>query len=101
MLAGEHPLIDPDDSWKTLFNGTDLRGWWTKKFDGRPTEPGGWVVEGNALVRERDGNCYKEEEFGDFILDLEFRIGPKGDSGIILRYDRNPQDKNDPWNRMC
>src|SRR4051794_15219420 len=76
-----------EDGWRPLFNGKDLTGW--QNAAGK--EPGkGWVVEGGTLVRkEKAGDVWTKERFGDFVLDLEFKT--TGNSGVFLRTD-NPRD---------
>jgi hypothetical protein len=76
-----------EDGWRPLFNGKDLTGW--QNAAGK--EPGkGWVVEDGTLVRkEKAGDIWTKERFGDFVLDLEFKT--TGNSGVFLRTD-NPRD---------
>lgn len=65
------------DGWADLFNGKDLTGWIAK--------PGSWTVEGGVLTRQGGGDIWTEQTFGDFVLDLEFKIAEKSNSGIFLR----------------
>jgi len=76
-----------EDGFVRMFNGKDLGGWRTT---------GNWVVEeGNVVaLQPRPGesgwtryNDYlaTEREYGDFILDLEFKINRGGNSGVFLR----------------
>src|SRR5262249_2192997 len=83
-FAAFTPLAAPnDDGARPLFNGKDLAGW--QNAAGK--EPGkGWVVEDGALVRkERAGDLWTKERFGDFVLDLEFQT--TGNSGVFIRTD--------------
>jgi len=75
------------DGWVMLFDGRDLAGW----QNAAGNEPGaGWVIEDGAMVRrERAGDIWTKQRFGDFILDLEFKTA--GNSGIFIRTD-NPRD---------
>lgn len=75
------------DGWRELFNGKDLTGWQNASGN----EPGaGWVVEDGAMVRKnRAGDVWTKDRFGDFVLDLEFKT--EGNSGIFIRTD-NPRD---------
>jgi hypothetical protein len=75
------------DGWKDLFNGKDLTGW--QKADG--SAPGaGWVVEDGAMVRkQKAGDIWTKDRFGDFVLDLEVKT--QGNSGIFIRTD-SPKD---------
>ncbi len=85
-LAAEHPRIDPGQGWISLFNGKDLTGWKITDIRGG-VEPGAWVVENGGLTRKAKGYLVSTGEYGDFILDLEFKVGPKTNSGVFLRYD--------------
>ncbi len=75
------------DGFRPLFNGKNLAGWkttgnWLVEADGvialhpRPGE-GGWQRYGAYLTTERT--------YRDFILDLEFKIERRGNSGVFLR----------------
>ncbi len=65
------------DGWARLFNGKDLTGWIAK--------PGSWTVADGVLTRKGGGEIWSEQTFGDFILDLEFKLAPKTNSGVFLR----------------
>lgn len=76
----------PPAKWRTLFDGQMLdsfRGWHS---DGMPA---GWHVQGGALVK--DGNVedlVSREQFRNFELELEWKIGKEGNSGIFYRGTR-------------
>jgi hypothetical protein len=72
--------------WVDLFNGKDLSDW--------QAAPGSsWRVENGsiALVAKEDGKehngeyLWTREAYADFVLELEFRIPEKANSGIFLR----------------
>lgn len=66
-----------------MFDGTTLDKWRGYKSD-RP--PAGWKVAGGALVKdERVDDIMTRDEFGDFELELEWKIGEAGNSGIFYR----------------
>jgi hypothetical protein len=75
-----------NDGFIQLFNGKDLAGWKTGPDNA-------WVVENGVLTlkREMDGKehnadyLWTEDEYDDFILDLEFKIPERANSGIFLR----------------
>lgn len=85
-IAADHPKIDPKQGWVSLFNGKDLAGWKITDVRGG-VEPNAWVVEDGCLTRKAKGYLASNAQYGDFILDLEFKVGPKTNSGIFLRYD--------------
>ncbi|MSU49551.1 MAG: DUF1080 domain-containing protein [Opitutus sp.] len=84
--AAEHPKIDPKQGWVSLFNGRDLDGWKITDVRGG-IEPNAWVVEDGCLTRKAKGYLVSNGQYGDFIFDAEFKVGPKTNSGIFLRYD--------------
>ena len=48
-------------------------------------EPGGWVMEDGVLRAEDHGTIWSRESFGDFVLDLEFKVAKDANSGVFLR----------------
>jgi 3-keto-disaccharide hydrolase len=72
--------------WRTLFDGKLLgtfRGW---RSDGMPK---GWHVVNGTLAKEGDvDDLVTREQFGNFELELEWKIGKAGNSGIFYRGTR-------------
>src|SRR5262245_56853901 len=81
---------------RELFNGRDLSGW-------VPMHAGEWKVEDGVIVGrngtnwstnpEKSGSWLRtEKEYSDFVLELEYAINEKGNSGIFIRsgLDKNP-----------
>lgn len=79
--------------WQTLFDGRDLSAW---KTYGKPaTEKVGWAIEDGVLAwRKGAGNLATRETFGDFELELEWKISPGGNSGIMFGVD---EISDKPW----
>jgi len=76
-----------DDGWQVLFDGKDFSGWMSA---GGGAPGAGWAIEDGAMVRkERAGDIWTKERYGDFVLELEFQT--RGNSGIFIRTD-NPRD---------
>jgi sugar phosphate isomerase/epimerase len=52
-------------------------------------KPGSWAVEDAVLTRkgtkDSRGDIWTKETYGDFILDLEFKVAEKTNSGIFFR----------------
>jgi len=65
-----------------LLNGSDLTGW--KIIDGKE---GSWQVTDRILSTQGEGGGWLSTigEFGDFQLDLEYRISEGGNSGVFIR----------------
>ncbi len=72
-----------EDKWQPLFNGKNLDGW--TDAAGKPMTKG-WVVQDGVLHRaSRGGDLFTAKEYGNFILELEWKISPAGNSGIKYR----------------
>jgi hypothetical protein len=72
------------DGFRSLLTGSGFSGW--QSAAGK--EPGkGWSLEDGVMVRkDRAGDIWTKERYGDFILDVEFKT--KGNSGIFIRTDK-------------
>lgn len=64
-----------------FFNGTDLTGFYS---DGKIES---WAVEQGAIVNLAKGGAYlrTEKVYGNFTLDLDYRIAKGGNSGVGIR----------------
>ncbi len=67
----------PDQGFINLFDGESLAGW--------QGHTGAFAVEDGAVVARARGNLFTTEEFSDFILEFEFRLGPAANCGIAIR----------------
>ena len=77
-------------AWRPLLVGTSLDAWRGFKSDAAPS---GWRVADGTL--SKDGpvpDLISRDQFGDFELELDWKIGEAGNSGIFYRgteeYDR-------------
>jgi len=86
-LMGLRAADKDDDGFVPMFNGKDLSGWKTE---------GNWVVQENGVVAlkprpgEKGWQRYKsyiwaEKQYGDFVIDLEYKYEEKGNSGLFFR----------------
>jgi len=78
--------------WQLLFDGVSLKG-----FKGYRTDaPGaGWQVQDGAIVRtDRAGDLLTTETFDSFELQLEYRISPGGNSGLMFHVT---EEADRPW----
>ncbi len=46
---------------------------------------GSWTIEEELLIRKGGGNIWTNEQYGDFILDLEFKLAENTNSGVFIR----------------
>jgi hypothetical protein len=74
------------DGWRALFDGKSLdawRGWGSRGI------PPGWHIVGETLAKEGEvDDLITREQFGNFELELEWKIGKGGNSGIFYRGTR-------------
>lgn len=70
--------------WTKLFNGKDLSGW--KQLNGKAlyAVKNGEIV-GTTVFKEPNSFLVTEDTYGDFILELEFRLDADMNSGIQFR----------------
>ena len=75
------PAVGPQQSsWKSL---SDARAWRGYKTD---TIPARWTFEEGVLSKTRPvADIVSKDEYGNFELELEWRIGEAGNSGIFYR----------------
>jgi hypothetical protein len=80
-------------NWRNLFNGKNLSGW--KVLNGKATftvQQG--MIVGRTVAGEPNSFLTTEETFGDFILELEFKIDEGTNSGIQFRSESKPDYQN-------
>ena len=82
------PLLKAEEKkWVTLYNGKDLNGWQTT---------GNWLPQkdGSVLIQPRKGEkgwqrydayLWSKKKYKDFVLHVEYKYPPKGNSGIHFR----------------
>jgi len=87
--AEDHPKLDSADGWKPLLVDRSLSGWKTR---------GKWKLDDEGvLTRGGGGDIWTVEEYGDFILDLEFKVKPDSNSGVGLRVASPAPAKGRRW----
>ncbi len=66
--------------FQSLFNGVDFSGW------AGPVE--NYEIQEGAIVckPKKGGTIYTQEEWGDFIVRLEFKLPAGGNNGLAIRY---------------
>jgi len=72
LISAEHP--DTKD-WKDLFS-PDLSN---------SVTPGKWTMKDGVLVAGGGETLWTADSYGDFILDLEFKVEKEANSGVFLR----------------
>jgi hypothetical protein len=81
-----------DSGFTAVFNGKDLNGW------AGPVE-NYEVKDGVVVCRPgKGGTIYHNEELGDFVARVEFKLPPGGNNGLALRY---PGEGDTAYTGMC
>src|SRR6516162_7649763 len=118
LLAGQAKDNTPPQGFKALFNGKDLTGWQgsidpktrskldpeklaTKQKEVNDKVLPHWQIVDGILINDgKGGNLATVKDYGNFELYVDWKIEPKGDSGIYLRGSPQVQiwdsDKLDP-----
>lgn len=84
-MAQDNTLTEDEKKagWKLLFDGKTTEGWKGYRKDKMPD---GWqVVDGVLGTRGKAGDICTTEEFTDFELQVDWKISPGGNSGIMYR----------------
>lgn len=92
--------------WQLLFDGKSLKGWHTY---GSNTTGKSWVIDDNAIHLDAKpdpkggwqapdgGDILTANEYGDFELQLDWKIGACGNSGIIYHVVDDPAKYKYVW----
>jgi hypothetical protein len=74
--------------WQLLFDGSTTNGWRGYNQTGMPA---GWqAVEGTLARVGQGGDIITTDQFDDFELSYEWKIGPGGNSGVFYRVAEQP-----------
>jgi Domain of Unknown Function (DUF1080) len=98
--AAPNTLTDAqkNEGWQLLFDGTTTKGWhvYNKKSDGSA-----WKVADGAMyldtAQKKDwqvvggGDIVTDEEFENYHFKIEWKVAPKGNSGLIFNIKEDPK----------
>ncbi|HMO34812.1 MAG TPA: DUF1080 domain-containing protein, partial [Gemmatales bacterium] len=80
------------DGFTSLFNGKDFEGW-AGSLDNYE------IVDGAIRCKPgKGGTIFTRQEYGDFIVRLEFKLPPSGNNGLAIRY---PGEGDTAYVGMC
>jgi hypothetical protein len=93
VFASQVSFAQSANTWRKLFNEKDLSGW--KILNGKAKyEVKDAMIVGTTVINEPNSFLATEEMFGDFILELEFKIDEGTNSGIQFRSESRPDYQN-------
>jgi hypothetical protein len=88
-------LAAAEDDFRPLFDGKTLAGWTVVAEKPGPKDE--WSWRDGVLVAQPASSWLKSDaQFGDFVLELEFRVPVNGNSGVFLRVP-DLKDGEYPW----
>lgn len=78
-----------EGGWTDLFNGKSLQGW--KVLGGHaPFKMEGGVIVGTTVLNSANTFLVTEKEYGDFVLELDIKLGGAINSGVQTRSHFSP-----------
>ncbi len=94
---------EAESEWISLFDGESFEGW--KEYNSDTINPK-WQIEEGAIIISKDGNdvnkntgfgksIITEQQFGNFVLELEYRMSRGGNSGIMYHVIEDSKYNND------
>ncbi|MCX8494730.1 MAG: DUF1080 domain-containing protein [Akkermansiaceae bacterium] len=72
------------DGWSNLFNGKDLNGWIQRGGVAKYAVEDGCIVGTSTLNTPNSFLC-TGRDYGDFVLEYEFKVDPRLNSGVQIR----------------
>jgi len=81
-----------EDGWNDLFDGKTLEGW-TRKGGKAKYEVVDGVIVGSSVPNTPNSFLCTEKHFGNFELELEFKVDPTLNSGVQIRSNSLPDYK--------
>ena len=84
LLAACVCLFAEDDGFKPIFDGKTLEGWVQEGGKADYKVEDGAVV-GTAVAKTPNSFLCTRKQYGDFVLELEFKVDPSLNSGVQIR----------------
>ena len=92
LVAVDTTYAADNGGWTVLFDGSSTDQWRGYRKD---SFPAGWVIEDGSLVRKaRGGDIITKEQYDNFELELEWKVAPGGNSGVMYRVT---EEENAPY----
>lgn len=87
LNPSDKALAQKKGKWTPLFDGKSFTGWETWKKEGISPK---WQIQDGALVltEKGGGDLMTTKQYGDFELELEWKISEGGNSGIMYHVQK-------------
>ena len=99
--SNKNKATSSSDGFQTLFDGQTLKGW---HGYGHGDIKGRWKAIDNALVLDTtvklsgvNGNLISDESYENFDLQVDWKIAPNGNSGILFLVHEDTALYNEPY----
>jgi hypothetical protein len=90
-------VLQAQEGWINLFNGKDLTGWTAKGGKAKYSVVDG-CIRGEAVPNTTNSFLCTEKDYADFILELDFKVDPRLNSGVQVRSECFDQPTQVEWN---
>jgi hypothetical protein len=79
--------------WQSLFDGKSLQGWVQRGGQATYAVEEGTIV-GRTVTNTPNSFLCTDKDYGDFVVELEFKVDPRLNSGVQIRSESRPDHKN-------
>jgi hypothetical protein len=93
LVALNFSLHAQKENWTSLFDGKTLKGWNQKNGQAKYTVENGEIV-GTTVANTTNSFLCTNEEYGDFIFEVELKVDDAMNSGIQFRSLSKPDYQN-------
>lgn len=87
-------LFAQSETWTPLFDGKSLDGWVQRGGVAKYAIEEGGVIVGTTVPKTPNSFLCTPKDYGDFVLELEFKVDPRMNSGIQFRSQSLPEYEN-------
>jgi hypothetical protein len=92
LAAPGRSADDKDDGWVSLFNGKNLDGWVQRGGKAKYRAEDNQII-GTTVPNEPNAFLCTKKDYANFILELEFKVHAKLNSGVQIRSECFDKDK--------
>ncbi len=85
-----------EESWADLFNGKDLNGW-VVRGGKAPYKVEDGAIVGTATLNTPNTFLCTGRDYADFVLEYEFKVDPRLNSGVQIRSESFPEETVVKW----
>ncbi len=84
LILAIAPQTSAEDDLKPLFDGQTLKGWTQRGGVAKYRAEKGEII-GSSVPNTGNSFLCTDKDYGDFILEIEFKVHPKLNSGVQIR----------------